>query len=235
MAGGYFWAVLRRWGRYDIIRSGSVAEWLKAHDSKSCGPKGLGGSNPLASAKKAIIKNRSQKGLFFIWGDENLGLVAGFEGGEELFYDGDFAEVVVPHGSVAFAGVGGVAITVRLLAELVEWGLDVGGGEPFFATAGVGERGDGFDVGDPSAAAVVATKEPVVATIVRGETVKGHFADKLGISGEAAEGLGEIGGFVGIDGDELGGAFARIAEAGVGIDRGVGDFLIKVAAELAGV
>ena len=28
-----------------------MAEWLKAHDSKSCGPKGLGGSNPLASAK----------------------------------------------------------------------------------------------------------------------------------------------------------------------------------------
>ncbi len=23
---------------YDIIRGGSVAEWLKAHDSKSCGP-----------------------------------------------------------------------------------------------------------------------------------------------------------------------------------------------------
>lgn len=32
--------------------NGSVAEWLKAHDSKSCGrfPR-LGGSNPLASAK----------------------------------------------------------------------------------------------------------------------------------------------------------------------------------------
>ncbi len=29
-----------------------MAEWLKAHDSKSCGPKGLGGSNPLASAIK---------------------------------------------------------------------------------------------------------------------------------------------------------------------------------------
>ena len=27
-----------------------MAEWLKAHDSKSCGPKGLGGSNPLSSA-----------------------------------------------------------------------------------------------------------------------------------------------------------------------------------------
>ena len=37
-------------GFYDKIRGGSVAEWLKAHDSKSCGPKGLGGSNPLASA-----------------------------------------------------------------------------------------------------------------------------------------------------------------------------------------
>ena len=39
------------WGRkYDSIRGGSVAEWLKAHDSKSCGQQCLGGSNPLASA-----------------------------------------------------------------------------------------------------------------------------------------------------------------------------------------
>ena len=32
------------------MRGGSVAEWLKAHDSKSCGQQCLGGSNPLASA-----------------------------------------------------------------------------------------------------------------------------------------------------------------------------------------
>ncbi len=31
-----------------------MAEWLKAHDSKSCGPKGLGGSNPLISAKFVV-------------------------------------------------------------------------------------------------------------------------------------------------------------------------------------
>lgn len=31
-----------------------MAEWLKAHDSKSCGQKCLGGSNPLASAR--IVK-----------------------------------------------------------------------------------------------------------------------------------------------------------------------------------
>ena len=36
----------------DRMRSGSVAEWLKAHDSKSCGQQCLGGSNPLASARK---------------------------------------------------------------------------------------------------------------------------------------------------------------------------------------
>ena len=29
-----------------------MAEWLKAHDSKSCGQQCLGGSNPLASATK---------------------------------------------------------------------------------------------------------------------------------------------------------------------------------------
>ena len=40
--------------------NGSVAEWLKAHDSKSCGQKCLGGSNPLASAKM-----RQPVGLFF--------------------------------------------------------------------------------------------------------------------------------------------------------------------------
>ena len=32
-----------------------MAEWLKAHDSKSCGQKCLGGSNPLASAKNVCI------------------------------------------------------------------------------------------------------------------------------------------------------------------------------------
>ena len=36
---------------HDKIIGGSVAEWLKAHDSKSCGLQSLGGSNPLASAK----------------------------------------------------------------------------------------------------------------------------------------------------------------------------------------
>ena len=35
----------------DRMGGGSVAEWLKAHDSKSCGQKCLGGSNPLASAR----------------------------------------------------------------------------------------------------------------------------------------------------------------------------------------
>ncbi len=38
-----------------------MAEWLKAHDSKSCGPKGLGGSNPLASANS---KNKLEKRSF---------------------------------------------------------------------------------------------------------------------------------------------------------------------------
>ena len=38
-----------------------MAEWLKAHDSKSCGQQCLGGSNPLASAR---IK-RQPSGLYF--------------------------------------------------------------------------------------------------------------------------------------------------------------------------
>ena len=39
------------WGNYGIIIDGSVAEWLKAHDSKSCGRVNrLEGSNPFASA-----------------------------------------------------------------------------------------------------------------------------------------------------------------------------------------
>lgn len=130
-----------------------------------------------------------------------LGLVAGFEGGEELFDDGDFAEVVVPHGGVAFAGVGGVAVAVGLLAELVEWSLDVGGGEPFFAATGVGERGNGLDISNPGAATVVTAEKPVIAAIMRGEAMERHFADEFGIGGEIAEGLGEVGGFFGIDGN----------------------------------
>ncbi len=39
-----------------------MAEWLKAHDSKSCGQQCLGGSNPLASA----ITKRSPLGLVFV-------------------------------------------------------------------------------------------------------------------------------------------------------------------------
>lgn len=37
----------------DIIKkSGEVAEWLKAHDSKSCMRQRIGGSNPPFSAKR---------------------------------------------------------------------------------------------------------------------------------------------------------------------------------------
>ena len=47
-----------------------MAEWLKAHDSKSCGPKGLGGSNPLASAIK--IKKAFRSFFYFnLREDEN--------------------------------------------------------------------------------------------------------------------------------------------------------------------
>lgn len=45
------------------MRSGSVAEWLKAHDSKSCGQQCLGGSNPLASATELKM---THFGLFFM-------------------------------------------------------------------------------------------------------------------------------------------------------------------------
>ena len=50
-------------GNCDRMVCGSVAEWLKAHDSKSCGPKGLGGSNPLASAMS--FAHEQTEGLFF--------------------------------------------------------------------------------------------------------------------------------------------------------------------------
>ena len=40
-----------------------MAEWLKAHDSKSCGQQCLGGSNPLASARK---NKKEPQGSFFI-------------------------------------------------------------------------------------------------------------------------------------------------------------------------
>ena len=41
-----------------------MAEWLKAHDSKSCGPKGLGGSNPLASAINVGIEKDSKESFY---------------------------------------------------------------------------------------------------------------------------------------------------------------------------
>ena len=43
-----------------------MAEWLKAHDSKSCGLKGLGGSNPLASAMNVGTKKRLHR-VFFLF------------------------------------------------------------------------------------------------------------------------------------------------------------------------
>lgn len=52
-------------GRFcDRMVCGSVAEWLKAHDSKSCGQQCLGGSNPLASAMNEIHE-LSQRGSIF--------------------------------------------------------------------------------------------------------------------------------------------------------------------------
>ena len=47
------------------IIGGSVAEWLKAHDSKSCGQQCLGGSNPLASARKYKKEARRVSFLYF--------------------------------------------------------------------------------------------------------------------------------------------------------------------------
>ena len=42
---------------YARIRYGRVAEWLKAHDSKSCdGVDPFGGSNPLSSARYNKMK-----------------------------------------------------------------------------------------------------------------------------------------------------------------------------------
>ena len=41
-----------------------MAEWLKAHDSKSCGQQCLGGSNPLASAR---IKKTTLVVVFLIF------------------------------------------------------------------------------------------------------------------------------------------------------------------------
>ena len=48
-----------------------MAEWLKAHDSKSCGQQCLGGSNPLASAIKIKKDFRS----FFIFICERMRIV----------------------------------------------------------------------------------------------------------------------------------------------------------------
>ena len=47
----YFWILWYFLQFYARINGGRVAEWLKAHDSKSCdGVDPFGGSNPLSSA-----------------------------------------------------------------------------------------------------------------------------------------------------------------------------------------
>ena len=48
-----------------------MAEWLKAHDSKSCGQKCLGGSNPLASAISVFDRNVSRQGLLIFVGTKS--------------------------------------------------------------------------------------------------------------------------------------------------------------------
>ena len=42
-----------------------MAEWLKAHDSKSCMQQCIGGSNPLASAIILALRKRPARGLVF--------------------------------------------------------------------------------------------------------------------------------------------------------------------------
>lgn len=74
---------------------------------------------------------------------------------EELLDEGDLAQVVVPHADATAADVGVVTIVVGEAGELVEWGFDVGGGEPVVAAAGGGHRGEEFDLSDPDAAAFV--------------------------------------------------------------------------------
>ncbi len=162
-------------------------------------------------------------------------MVAGLESSDKLFDDRDLAEVIVPHGGITLASIGRIAITVGLLAEFVKGSLNIGGTEPFFATAGVGEGRNRLNVCYPRTATVIAAEEPVVLAIVRREAIEGHFADEFGIGCKGAEWFGKIGGLVGVDRDELRSAFAGVAKASVGVEWGMRNFFVEVTAELTGV
>ncbi len=122
------------------------------------------------------------------------------EGGV-LLDEGDFAEVVVPHADVvAGASVAGVAIAVGEAELLVERSGDVGGEEPFAATASRGKRGDGLHVGYPATAAVIAIEEPGGLVVGGTEAFAHDLTSESGIDGVAGEEILEIGGDTGVDG-----------------------------------
>lgn len=117
-----------------------------------------------------------------------------------MFEEGDFAEVVGPHAEeVAGAGVAVVAVAVGEDGGFVEGSGDVGGEEPFAAAAGGGERGVGFDVGDPTTVFGVAIKEPGGLFIEGGEGYGAAGAGEGGGDLVLGEGGLEIGGGVGAD------------------------------------
>lgn len=164
-----------------------------------------------------------------------LGGVGGLEL-EELLDEGDLGEVVVPHADAAAADVGVVAVVVGEAGELVERGLDVGGGEPIFAAAGGGHRGEELDLGDPGATAFVAEEEPVAGVVGRGVGGAESVGGESSVGVEVGDGEIEIGHELGVGGKKLRGDFAMAGddEISVGVDWGVRNFMVEVAAELAG-
>ncbi len=53
-----------KWGKCDIIGSGSVAEWLKAHDSKSCRRASVSRVRIPPLPPKRLIKRNPERDLF---------------------------------------------------------------------------------------------------------------------------------------------------------------------------
>lgn len=86
-----------------------------------------------------------------------LGVAGAGDDGEILLDEGDFAEIIIPHADIAaVTSVARVAVAIGEMSGFIERGRDVGGEEPFTATAGGSDWGDGFNIGYPTAATVIA-------------------------------------------------------------------------------
>lgn len=139
---------------------------------------------------------------------------------------------MVPHADETFAGVAGVAEVEGFGGVFVERSGEVAGIRPVAAAAGRGDRGDGFEIGEPDAAPFVAGENPDKLLVVGGEGFEGDLAGESGIRGEASDGGREVRREIGIDGDELRGVFGLRGGLPVAKSGTLVDFAVEVTTHL---